>query len=183
MEGLGQFGVGVQGFEEVVGEVEGRLLPWGEEALFGVGHRLPKVGADGGFVPGNLARRAEAEDACVAGVGAVLFQHARGVLQQGWVEEAEAQVVPERAEEGDVAACVHVAGVAPFRGLAQPQVVADAAEVGEVGGPAAGDAGGGRVPGAASAAVEKVVVGVEDHGGGEVGRSERLSFESVLCWP
>jgi len=60
----------------------------------------------------------------VPGVRALVFQHAVRVLQQGRIEEADAQVMPERAEDGDVAPRVQVARVSPLDRFQQPDAEA-----------------------------------------------------------
>ena len=57
------------------------------------------------------------------------FQAAVGVFHKGGVEETEAKVVPEGADDRDVAAGVHIAGVCPFEGFYKTRVAADGAEV------------------------------------------------------
>jgi hypothetical protein len=163
VEGLGQIGVGVEGFDKFGRQVEiGRVFQR-QDACPGIAHRFGKTGADQGLHGdgGGVVRKAQAVG--VAGIGTLFLQHATGVFQQGCIEETEPEVTPESANDHDVAACMRIAGMAPFRGLGQPRVLQDTTERDQAAEPEAGRAVCGRKAGAAAAAFGEVVFDVADH--------------------
>lgn len=92
------------------------------------------------------------------------FQDALRVLHQGGVEEAEPEIVPEGAYDRDVAARMHIAGMAPFDVLFQPGLKAKPTQRGQPSGPGPCRTIGRVEAGAATTAAREIVFDLGDHG-------------------
>ena len=71
----------------------------------------------GWLLLGDLSRIGEAEHVGMPGVRSLAFQCAVRIGQERGIEETEPEIALQRADHGDVAASVHIAGMAPFHDL------------------------------------------------------------------
>lgn len=164
VKGLGQMGIGVKGRDKLIRQNQCSFGFGGLGSGFGMGFGLRQKTLQNGRHGADLRGIGETGAIRDWTVLALPGKQARGIVQEACIEKGQPDIAAKGAENRDVAACMHIARVAPFRSFDQTCIKAKRPKHRQPFRPEAGRAGIAGKTVAAPAAILEELCWVGDHG-------------------